>query len=180
MTINKKLLQFTILLIKNDMLGENRRQLQNEVLHWGKGLVFSMDEVELALTMGEKKSESVSRSVMTDSLGLYGLQPIRLLCLWNSPGRNSKVGCHFLLQGIFPTQGSNLCLLHCVWILYHLSHERSPLDREDFIYYDIFRIGEHIEYMVQLQVGLLIWQWEQNSMCSQKRSKSNRWWWFSH
>ena len=33
-----------------------------------------------------------------------------------SPGKNTGVGCHFLLQGIFPTQGWNLCLLHCRWI----------------------------------------------------------------
>ena len=41
-----------------------------------------------------------------------GLQPARLLCPWDSLGKNTEVGCHFLLQGIFPTQGSNLCLLH--------------------------------------------------------------------
>ena len=34
------------------------------------------------------------------------------LCPWNSPGKNTGVGCHFLLQGIFPIQGSNLCFLH--------------------------------------------------------------------
>ena len=55
------------------MLGKNKRQLENEILHWGKGLVFSIDEVELALTMGKKKNASVSHSVMTDSLGLHGL-----------------------------------------------------------------------------------------------------------
>ena len=36
----------------------------------------------------------------------------RLLCPWASPGKNTGVGCHFLLQGLFPTQGSNPCLLH--------------------------------------------------------------------
>ena len=36
----------------------------------------------------------------------------RLLCQWNFPGKNTGVGCHFLLQGIFPTQGSNPHLLH--------------------------------------------------------------------
>ena len=36
----------------------------------------------------------------------------RLLCLWDSPGKNTGVGCHALLQGIFPTQGSNPRLLH--------------------------------------------------------------------
>ena len=41
---------------------------------------------------------------------------------WNFPGKNTGVGCHFLLQGIFPTLGLNpslLCLLHCRQILYH-------------------------------------------------------------
>ena len=36
----------------------------------------------------------------------------RLLCPWDSPGKNTEVGCHALLQEIFPTQGSNLCLLY--------------------------------------------------------------------
>ena len=43
-----------------------------------------------------------------------------------SPGRNTGVDCHALLQGIFPTQGSNPGLLHCRWILYQLSHQGSP------------------------------------------------------
>ena len=42
------------------------------------------------------------------------------------PGKNTGVDCHFLLQGIFLTQGLNPGLLHCRWILYHLSHQRSP------------------------------------------------------
>ena len=44
----------------------------------------------------------------------------------DSPGKNTGVGCHALLQGIFPIQGSNPGLLHCKWILYHLSHKGSP------------------------------------------------------
>ena len=44
-------------------------------------------------------------------LQIYGPQSSRLLCPWDSPGKNTEVGCHFLLQGIFPTQGWNLCLL---------------------------------------------------------------------
>ena len=50
----------------------------------------------------------------------------RLLCAWNSPRKNTGVGCHSLLQGIFPTQGSNLGFLHCRQTLYHLSHKGSP------------------------------------------------------
>ena len=49
-------------------------------------------------------------------------QSARLLCLWNSPGRNTGVGCQFLLQGIFPTQGSNPGLPHCGQTLYCLSY----------------------------------------------------------
>ena len=52
-------------------------------------------------------------SVMSNSLWSHGLSPTRLLCSWDSPGKNTGVGCHFLLQGIFLTQGSNQSLLHC-------------------------------------------------------------------
>ena len=44
----------------------------------------------------------------------------------DSPGKNTGVGCHALLQGIFPTQGLNPSLLLCRWILYHLSHQGRP------------------------------------------------------
>ena len=44
------------------------------------------------------------------SLWCYGLQPARLLSPWGSPGKNTGVGCHALLQELFPTRGSNLCL----------------------------------------------------------------------
>ena len=43
---------------------------------------------------------------------------LQVLCPWDSPGKNTGVGCHFLLQGIFPTQGLNPGLLHCRQILY--------------------------------------------------------------
>ena len=52
-------------------------------------------------------------SVMSDSLQPHGLLPSRLLCPWDFPGKNTAVGCHFLLQGIFPTQGSNPGLPYC-------------------------------------------------------------------
>ena len=45
---------------------------------------------------------------------------------WNSPGQNTGVGNLSLLQGIFPTQGMNAGLLHCMWNLYQLSHRGSP------------------------------------------------------
>ena len=53
---------------------------------------------------------------------------VALLCRWNSLGKNTGVGCHSLLQGIFPTQGSTPGLMHCRRILHHLSHQRSPVN----------------------------------------------------
>ena len=59
--------------------------------------------------------------VVSDSL-----QPHGLYSPWNSPGQKTAVGSLSLLQGIFPTQGSNPGLLHCRWILYQLSYQGSP------------------------------------------------------
>ena len=44
----------------------------------------------------------------------------------DAPGKNTGVSCHALLQGIFPTQGSNSGLSHCRQILYQLSYQGSP------------------------------------------------------
>ena len=63
------------------------------------------------------------------SLLPYRLEPTRLLCPWGFPGKNTGVACHFLLQKIFLTQGSNsclLCLLHCRQLSLPLSHQASP------------------------------------------------------
>ena len=58
---------------------------------------------------------------------------------WSLPGSSvpgilqakyTGVGCHFLLQGIFPTQGSNPCFQHCRQILYPLRHQESPQERQ--------------------------------------------------
>ena len=67
------------------------------------------------------RKESESRSVVSDSLRLHGLYtPL------DSSGQNTGVGSLSLLQGIFPTQGSNPGLPHCRQILYQLSHKESP------------------------------------------------------
>ena len=65
----------------------------------------------------------LSHSDMCNSLPPHGLQPTRLLCIWNFQARNTRVGCHFLLQGIFRTQGSNPRLLH----LLHWQEDSLPL-----------------------------------------------------
>ena len=69
---------------------------------------------------GQRQKVKVAQSCPTlcDPHGLY--RP------WNSPGQNTGVGSHSLLQGIFPTQGSNPGLPHCRQILYQLSHKGSP------------------------------------------------------
>ena len=56
---------------------------------------------------------------------IHGLQPTRLLCPWDFPGKSTGMGCHSLLQEIFQTWGLKLGLLHCRQILYHLSHQGS-------------------------------------------------------
>ena len=68
----------------------------------------------------QRKEESESHSVMSTSL-----QPHKPYRPWNSPGQNTGVGTLSLLQGIFPTQGSNPGLPHCRQILNQLSHKGS-------------------------------------------------------
>ena len=70
------------------------------------------------------------------------------LCPWNSPGKNIRVGCQSLLQGIFPTQGSNPGLLHCGQILQHLSHLQGIVRSQFEI---LIRGNNHIEdsYIIQ-------------------------------
>ena len=60
----------------------------------------------------------------------HGLQPARLLCPRDSPGQNTRAGCHFLLQGIFPTQGSNPHLLHWQEGSLPLSHLGKMVERQ--------------------------------------------------
>ena len=98
---------------------------------------------------------SVSHSVVSSSLQPQGLYPARLLCPWNSPGKNIGVHCHSLLQGIFPTQGSNPGLQHCRHILFHLSHQGSPQ-------YDIWKSG-YSTYTGDLRMQFLGFIWSQNS-----------------
>ena len=66
------------------------------------------------------KMKVKSCSIVSDSLRPHGLYNP-----WNSPGQNTGVGSLSLLQGIIPTQGSNLGLLHRRQVLYHLSHQES-------------------------------------------------------
>jgi len=83
---------------------------------WPFSQSHSLKILDLLLTL-----ESESHSVQSNSL-----QPHGLYSPWNSPGQNTGVGSLSVLQGIFPTQGSNPGLPHCRQILYKLSHKGSP------------------------------------------------------
>ena len=82
-------------------------------------------------------------------------QSCLILCVHeDSPGKNTGVGYHALLQGIFPIQGSNPGLLHCRRILYHLSHQGSP------------RILEWVAYLLSSNI--------QDRLLSTKRKKETK------
>ena len=85
----------------------SQARLNSAGASWRPRLVFSISLNSLHVIMNVCVQLHLT-------LWLHGLQPTRLLCPWDSPGKNTGVGCHFLLQGIFLTQGSNpslLCLL---------------------------------------------------------------------
>ena len=82
----------------------------------------------------------------------HGRSPARLLCSWDSLGKNIGVGCHALLQGIFPTQGSNLCLLHCRQILYGWAPRGAQR-----VYYSL--INTHRGFLPSCPISeLFLWQ----------------------
>ena len=74
----------------------------------------------------ESESESVSHSVMPNSVWPHGPKPTRLLYPWGFSKKGYYRGWAFPFPGIFPTPGSKLSLLSCRQILYHLSHQGSP------------------------------------------------------
>ena len=123
-----------------------------------------------------KESENVSPSVVSNSAtprtdcsspgsSVHGF----------FPGKNIGVGCHSLLQGIFPTQRLNLGFLHCSWILYSLSHQGSPIwwhfRSEDNISVksDTLVSGENGDQVARLHKRLrtpvfwrfrMVWEWK--------------------
>ena len=77
--------------------------------------------------MDRGASVQFSGSVLSDSfVTTMDCRPQGNFCLWDFPGKNTRVGCHFLFQGIFLTQGSSLGLLQYRHILYSLNHQGSP------------------------------------------------------
>ena len=136
--------------------GERKREREDEMVEWHPWLKVHESEQTLGdskgqrslvccSSLGRKESDTTWRlnnnnnniymfslQVVSDSSRPHGLQPSRLLCSWDFPGKNTWVSCLFLLQGIFPTQGWKphlFCLLcwqahsllcHC-WCLHRCS-----------------------------------------------------------
>ena len=73
-------------------------------------MIFKIDNK--AFPQGKCANLLFSCSIASDSFVTSRTEPARLLCPWDSPFKHTEVGCHFLLQGIFLTQGLNLPLLH--------------------------------------------------------------------
>ena len=96
------------------------------LLRWKKLLDekgVGRSRVQLGPCPSEMPARGLGCSVVSGSLRPHRLQPARLHCPWNFPGKNIGAGCHFLLQGIFPTQGSNL---HLLGLLHWQCHLGSP------------------------------------------------------
>ena len=102
-------------------------QGSNPCLHWQAGSLplVPPGKPSLLSALSQLPRERERRSAMSDSLW-----PHRLYSPRDSPGQNTGVGSLSLLQGIFPTQGSNPSLLHCRRIVYQLSHQGSPTAKD--------------------------------------------------
>ena len=98
------------------------------LLHWQAG----------ALPLGKHHLGRQKVGMLLSQPGLtlrpHGLQPTRHLCPWDSRGKKTGVGHDSLLRGTFLTQGSNLGLLYCRWILQHLSHQGSNVTQFYFLF----------------------------------------------
>ena len=140
------------------------RRLELEKSHWSwRHLTWESTEessciVRVSIRWKYKVRACSVTSVVSDSLRHHGLQPTRLLCPWASPGKNTGVGCHALLQGIFPTQGSNQslsCLLH--WHKSSLSLDHHPFGKPRNTIY-----SEYTEYQGYTMYSGYIEPWTYN------------------
>ena len=95
-----------------------------------------------------KQRNTVGRSSECEVKGAQScatLRPRGLYGPWNSPGQITGVGSLSLLQGIFPTQGSNWVFLRCRRILYQLSHQGSPGRSSLLLKHRAFRVKLHLQ-----------------------------------
>ena len=100
-----------------------------------QGMMLEIHGSQEAMSPGEVRHACMHAKSLccVQLLATFGLQPARLLCQWDFPGKDAGVGCHFLLQGIFPIQGSNLS--HLPWQVDHFTSEPpgKPKDETESI-----------------------------------------------
>ena len=102
--------------------------------------------------------------------------PVRVLCPWNSPGKNTGVACHALLQRIFPTQGSNPGHPRCRWILYCLSHHGSPLLYSQWLP----NLEKEMATHSRIFAWRIPWTEEPGRLKSMGLQESDMTWWLNH
>ena len=81
---------------------------------------------------------------------------LRLLCPWDSSGKSTGVGCHALLQEIFPTKGSNPSLLHCRQILLLLNYRGSLIENYRMFLMTVIVINQGKVYFLNFKKWLSI------------------------
>ena len=91
-------------------------------LRYADDITLMAENEELKSFLMKVKAKSLSRAQLFATPWIVACT--KLLRPWDFQGKSTGVGCHFLLQGIFPTQGSNPGLSHCRQTLYRLSHQR--------------------------------------------------------
>ena len=74
----------------------------------------------------------------------------KALCAWDFPGKNTGVGCHFLLQGIFPTHGLKPCLLLSKWILLPLGHLGIQKNYKNNFIAFLYTLSNQLQYFSHL------------------------------
>ena len=120
--------------------------------HWRHGYLFWSLTAKLSSVLLHLLYVCLlSYTVMSNSLWRHGLQPTRFLCPCNFLGKNTGVGCHFLLQRIFPTQGSNLNLLR----LLHWQAVSLPLSHLGSLF--ISKVVRACVHAKLLQSCLTLW-----------------------
>ena len=126
-------MQFCMSHISTKLEKNNKRNLfqKKKEDHWWKIFcVFGLRWAILVLFQVHQCGTERKKVKLLSRVQLFAIPwtvATRFLPPWDSPGKNTGVGCHFFLQGIFLTRGSNPGLPHCRQMLYPLSHEGSSL-----------------------------------------------------
>ena len=115
---------------------------------WGACLYFKIE-----CRLWQRKKGKVSCSVVSDSLQPMDCSPPDSF-VYGILHKNTGVGCHSLLQGIFLTQGLNLGLPHCRQILYQVSHQESTDWNSVFWFLNhVFGLRHHTEYPPNIDIN---------------------------